>query len=98
VVSMATLEQMETPIPPAMEYGFGLEISETWRAVFGERVIGHSGANAGVYALWLYFPESRHTIFVALNRLDFSEPPLVDSGAIMLSIIYGVRDILWKVE
>jgi len=98
VVSMTTLEQMETPIPPATEYGFGLEISEAWHAVFGERVIGHSGANAGVYALWLYFPESRRTIFVALNRLDFSEPPLVDSGAVMLSIIDGVRDIVWKVE
>lgn len=98
VVSMTTLEQMVTPILPAKEYGFGLEIRETWSVLFGEKVIGHGGANAGVYTLWLYFPESRRTIFVALNRLDFSKPPLVDSGAVMLSIISGVRDILWKVE
>jgi len=62
----------------------------------GEKAIIHSRANAGVYALWFYFPESNRTIFVALNRMDFSDPPVVDSGEVMMKILSGVRDILWN--
>jgi carboxyl-terminal processing protease len=96
VVSKATLEQMMTPVPPATGYGFGLDVSAGWAGFFGEKAISHSGANAGVYALWFYFPESNRTIFVALNRMDFSDPPMVDSGAVMLNILSGVRNILWN--
>lgn len=96
VVSRATLEQMMTPVPPSTEYGFGLDVSAGWANFFGEKAISHSGANAGVYTLWFHFPESNRTLFVALNRMDFSDPPVVDSGAVMIKILSGVRDILWK--
>ena len=96
VVSSATLEQMVTPIPPAAEYGYGLEVSSAWANFFGEKAVSHSGANAGVYTLWFHFPESNRTLFVALNRLDLSDTPMVDSGEVMKKIFSGVRDILWK--
>ena len=96
VVSMETLEQMITPVPPSTDYGFGLDVSAGWAGFFGEKAISHSGANAGVYTLWFYFPESNRTIFVALNRMDFSDPPVVDSGEVMMKILSGIRDILWN--
>jgi len=95
VVSTTTLKQMTTPVPPAVEYGFWLEISDRFKAFFGEKVIGHNGANPGFYAEWLYFPEPNRAIFVALNRLDITEAPVaVDAGAVIMSILAGVRDIL----
>ncbi|MCP4578977.1 MAG: serine hydrolase [Deltaproteobacteria bacterium] len=96
VVSRATLNQMMTAILPSTDYGFGLDVSAGWAGFFGEKTISHSGANAGVYTLWFYFPESNRTIFVALNRMDFSDPPVVDSGEIMMKILSGVRDICWN--
>ncbi len=99
VVSTATLEQMITPVPPAAEhgYGFGLAITDS-EPLFGERLVHHSGANPGVHAQWLYYPESNRTIFVALNRQDTSEPPQVDVGAVMSSILTDVCDILKETE
>jgi hypothetical protein len=96
VVSRTTLKQMITPVPPSTEYGFGLDISFAWAGFFGEKTISHSGGNAGVYTLWFHFPESKRTIFVALNRLDLSDTPVVNSGEVMLKILSGVRDIVWN--
>jgi hypothetical protein len=86
---------MITPVPPSTGYGFGLDVSAGWTGFFGEKTISHSGANAGVYTLWFYFPESNRTIFVALNRMDFSEP-VVNLREVMLIILTGIRDIVWN--
>lgn len=68
VVNEETLRQMTTPIAPSTNYGFGL--SSMFFPLFGERMIGHNGANTGTHAVWLYLPESNRTIFAEMNRLD----------------------------
>lgn len=96
LISMATLSQMITPIHPSTQYGYGLGIIEN-DPYFGERLITHSGAIPGVNTVWLRYPDSGHTIFIALNRQDYpnpSDPPPVDADAVMNSILSGVRDIL----
>ncbi len=98
VVSHGTLEQMRTPVPPATEYGLGLSLSPNLGDFFGEKVIGHNGANSGVYALWCYFPESKRTLFVALNRLDTTGTPKFHAEEVMLRILSGVREIIWHAK
>ena len=96
VVNEATLKQMTTPIRPSTQYGYGLGVIGK-DPFWGERLITHSGANPGVNTVWLHYPDSGRTIFVALNRQDYpnpSDPPPVDTDAVMTSILSGVRDIL----
>jgi carboxyl-terminal processing protease len=95
VVNKTTLDQMLTPVAPATNYGSGLMISPSSPQFFGEKTISHSGANPGVQTMWLHFPDSDRTLFVALNRFDEGMAK-VDSNAVMTSIINSVRDILWQ--
>ena len=75
----ATLERMCTPsgaardrIPGTVGYGFGLNVWTTDR-YFGEPCFGHDGANGGTHAKWAYYPEAGRGIFLATNRMDYSD-------------------------
>jgi D-alanyl-D-alanine carboxypeptidase len=74
VVNGQSLQQMTTPQPltsaqGTLPFGFGLEVvnSDPW---FGEKMYKNDGETVGAYARWLYYPDSRRTIFIAFNRAD----------------------------
>jgi len=94
ILSDETLQIMLTPIPPSTHYGYGIIISDSPRA------FSHDGSNPGTATQWLYLPDSKITIFIALNRLDTwlddDEPveEVIDSEEVRDQILIGLMDIL----
>ncbi|MCF7791628.1 MAG: beta-lactamase family protein [Victivallales bacterium] len=56
-------------------YGFSKQKNQ-----YGETVYSKDGENAGVEAKFLYYPESKRSIFVAFNRSDFPTPYKPDNS------------------
>lgn len=93
VVNDETLQNMLTPLPPSTHYGYGIIITDQPGA------FSHDGSNPGTATQWIYIPASKHTIFIALNRLDTTlddESPadVVDAEAVRDEILMGLLDIL----
>jgi D-alanyl-D-alanine carboxypeptidase len=65
VLRPATLELMQTVVPPCDNYGLGLMTS----IVRGRRAFGHSGSIHGFASLFLHLPESQLTV-IALQNSD----------------------------
>ncbi len=83
VLNRQSLIQMTIPLgltgsQGPLPFGFGLEVvnPDPW---FGERAFLSRGQSFGVLTRWLYYPDSQRTVFLALNRLDQSDPPQVDA-------------------
>lgn len=113
VVNRQSLQEMTTPQPltsaqGALTFGYGLEVvnQDPW---YGEKMYKSDGETPGAFARWLYFPDSRRTIFIALNRCDKrfnTEPPLapppaasqVDASAKADEILAGVKTILVQAQ
>ena len=63
VVSMETLQLMQTPVPPTEGYGLGYAVSETE----GIKFAGHGGANTGWMAQLQVTPGNGHGLVVMTN-------------------------------
>jgi len=61
---------------------------------FNERSYNHDGNNPGVRTQWEYLPNSRRTIFIALNRSDYAIPPVIDVDQVIKTLLSGAAKIL----
>lgn len=88
LLSESIRSEMMTAQEPATQYGYGMNV-KTYQ---GKVVVSHGGANPGNYGTWAYIPEIDAGFFIALNRLDMSDPTAISDQ--MQSIIDTVTDML----
>jgi D-alanyl-D-alanine carboxypeptidase len=79
--------EMMTVQAPA-EYGYGMNV----KTHNDKLVVSHGGANPGNYGTWAYIPEIGAGFFIALNRLDMSDPASISEQ--MQQVIDTIAEML----
>lgn len=90
VLTPDSLREMLTPVAPATDYGYGIQVIES--DFLGERAYLHTGGFPGYHTVVLHTVETGNTLFVGANRYPGSEETVADATNRIAALLVG-RDI-----